>query len=274
MAAANFNFVPRSVSHKPSKTKRISRPKAPCFPNISYISQESSSTPCNSSSLRPKGEIMTGSDPSFKDSNEEVEETETGDDDIVYFSKNQRWPEVDEPACVVCGRYGEFICDLTEADVCSKECKAKNLVEMRHNGRNLVHTQNEDLPSKNFQMKTLGHNDLQNLQQRTSYRYNVHPHIASLTERQVDDLQARLNITIRGDGIARPILEFNHCGVNEQILSNLKRCGYINPTPVQMQVIPVAMTGRDLLACAQTGSGKTAAFLLPLIARVSHDIGR
>ena len=46
---------------------------------------------------------------------------------IISFSKNQRWSEADEPKCVVCGRYGEYICSRTDVDVCSLECKARNL---------------------------------------------------------------------------------------------------------------------------------------------------
>ena len=57
------------------------------------------------------------------------EEKEEEEAPVISFSKNQRWPVEgsDEPVCVVCGRYGEYICSRTDADVCSLECKARNL---------------------------------------------------------------------------------------------------------------------------------------------------
>jgi ATP-dependent RNA helicase SrmB len=61
----------------------------------------------------------------------------------------------------------------------------------------------------------------------------------------------------------------------EALLRGLERAGFETPTPVQAQVIPLAMDGLDLLVCAATGSGKTAAFLLPIMQRMldSRDPG-
>lgn len=53
--------------------------------------------------------------------------------------------------------------------------------------------------------------------------------------------------------------------------SNICKSGYVKPTPVQKHGIPIISTGRDLMACAQTGSGKTAAFLLPILQRLISD---
>ena len=49
------------------------------------------------------------------------------------------------------------------------------------------------------------------------------------------------------------------------LLKGLKDLGFTRPTPIQADAIPPALAGRDLLACAMTGSGKTAAFLLPIL---------
>ncbi|MEL6543307.1 MAG: DEAD/DEAH box helicase [Myxococcota bacterium] len=61
---------------------------------------------------------------------------------------------------------------------------------------------------------------------------------------------------------------FSSLGISSAITRNLKRLDYEHPSPIQQRAIPKALKGRDLLACAQTGTGKTAAFLLPAIERV------
>lgn len=58
---------------------------------------------------------------------------------------------------------------------------------------------------------------------------------------------------------------FEQLGLIEPILKALKQEGYKTPTPIQQQAIPVVLQGRDLLGCAQTGTGKTAAFSLPIL---------
>jgi len=63
-------------------------------------------------------------------------------------------------------------------------------------------------------------------------------------------------------------LTFNEFGFNSQILEGIGALGYINPTPIQEQTIPLIMQGKDLIGSAQTGTGKTAAYLLPIIQRL------
>jgi superfamily II DNA/RNA helicase len=60
-------------------------------------------------------------------------------------------------------------------------------------------------------------------------------------------------------------LKFTEFGLHEEILMGLRDMGFENATPVQEQAIPIILEGNDLIACAQTGTGKTAAFLIPTI---------
>jgi ATP-dependent RNA helicase RhlE len=63
-------------------------------------------------------------------------------------------------------------------------------------------------------------------------------------------------------------LPFTHFKLHPSLLLGIKELGFVRPTPIQTDSIPPGVEGRDLLACAQTGSGKTAAFLLPILNRL------
>jgi ATP-dependent RNA helicase RhlE len=61
---------------------------------------------------------------------------------------------------------------------------------------------------------------------------------------------------------------FTDLDLNPALVKAIKDLGFVRPTPIQAEAIPPAVRGRDVIACAQTGSGKTAAFLLPIINRL------
>jgi len=63
-------------------------------------------------------------------------------------------------------------------------------------------------------------------------------------------------------------MSFENLNLNPSLLKAIAACGYTEPTPIQAQAIPQVMTGQDLLASAQTGTGKTAAFVLPALHRI------
>lgn len=66
-------------------------------------------------------------------------------------------------------------------------------------------------------------------------------------------------------------MDFHSFNLHEDVLTGINSMGYNQPTPVQEQAIPLILEQKDLIACAQTGTGKTAAYLLPLIDRISHE---
>ncbi|MFZ4684560.1 MAG: DEAD/DEAH box helicase, partial [Hyphomonadaceae bacterium] len=65
--------------------------------------------------------------------------------------------------------------------------------------------------------------------------------------------------------------QFKDLGLNASILEALTQKGYTVPTPIQLAAIPGVMEGRDLLGIAQTGTGKTAAFALPILHRLAAN---
>jgi len=72
-------------------------------------------------------------------------------------------------------------------------------------------------------------------------------------------------VEVSGNDAPLPITSFLDTALPDIIKSNVQLSGYTNPTPVQKYAIPIGLAGRDIMACAQTGSGKTAAFLFPCI---------
>ncbi|KAK2966296.1 hypothetical protein RJ640_018107 [Escallonia rubra] len=79
------------------------------------------------------------------------------------------------------------------------------------------------------------------------------------------DAYEDIPVKASGEDIPPPVRTFAEIDMGKALNDNIRRCKYVKPTPVQRHAIPVAMAGRDLMACAQTGSGKTAAFCFPII---------
>ncbi|KIL65619.1 hypothetical protein M378DRAFT_178319 [Amanita muscaria Koide BX008] len=68
-----------------------------------------------------------------------------------------------------------------------------------------------------------------------------------------------------GAGVPEPVLSFANSPLDPVLLENINFAMYMTPTPVQKYSVPIVANGRDLMACAQTGSGKTAGFLFPIL---------
>ncbi|XP_061692307.1 probable ATP-dependent RNA helicase DDX4 [Syngnathoides biaculeatus] len=78
-------------------------------------------------------------------------------------------------------------------------------------------------------------------------------------------------VDVSGTNPAPAIVTFDEATLCESLRKNIQKSGYSKPTPVQKHAIPIISAGRDLMACAQTGSGKTAAFLLPILQQLMLD---
>lgn len=82
------------------------------------------------------------------------------------------------------------------------------------------------------------------------------------------DAYEDIPVETSGENVPPPVTTFADIDLGPAVNENIRRCKYVKPTPVQRHAIPISMAGRDLMACAQTGSGKTAAFCFPIIAGI------
>ena len=70
-------------------------------------------------------------------------------------------------------------------------------------------------------------------------------------------------------------MAFSKLGLSPTTLDGVKAMGYVEPTPIQLRAIPLVLAGRDVIGSAQTGTGKTAAFALPILSKLAtHAPGR
>ncbi|XP_030832306.1 probable ATP-dependent RNA helicase DDX59 [Strongylocentrotus purpuratus] len=218
-----------------------------------------------------------------EDVQHDVKESENPESDeeprpIVSFSKNQRWPDENEPVCVVCGKYGEYICSQTEADVCSLECKAKNLVRRgiqttAPKTKKPADDTIDALSGPGAAADDAAADAAVTVEEADQlFIYREHPDIAQLAPEQVQDIRNEVQIFVEGINIQRPILEFEQLCLPAKIHSNLQSSGYITPTPIQMQAIPISLALRDLMICAQTSSGKTLSFLVPAVMTIYNQV--
>ncbi|XP_061346597.1 DEAD-box ATP-dependent RNA helicase 41-like [Gastrolobium bilobum] len=179
--------------------------------------------------------------------------------DVKLSSRDQREALACEPKCIICGRYGEYICDETDDDVCSLECKQSLLCRIAKSTSpvgGLPPPRKLPAADECFYVRDTG----------------CVSGTPSLASDQAESLRKKLDIHVKGDVVA-PVLSFSSCNLPDKLLHNIEAAGYDLPTPVQMQAIPAALTGKSMLVLAETGSGKSASFLIPIVSRcVSHRL--
>ncbi|KAI9560256.1 hypothetical protein GHT06_014270 [Daphnia sinensis] len=98
--------------------------------------------------------------------------------------------------------------------------------------------------------------------------YEEHEEIKNLPLDQSNELRETLGLKVSGISIPKPVCSFAHFNFDEKLLNVIRKSEFTNPTPIQSQAIPAALSGRDVIGIAQTGSGKTAAFLWPMIVHI------
>lgn len=114
--------------------------------------------------------------------------------------------------------------------------------------------------------------DLSELPKFEKNFYVEHPEVARLTPYEVDELRRKKEITVRGGDVCpKPVFAFHHANFPQYVMDVLMDQHFTEPTPIQCQGFPLALSGRDMVGIAQTGSGKTLAYLLPAIVHINHQ---
>ncbi|KAK4449469.1 hypothetical protein QBC34DRAFT_405038 [Podospora aff. communis PSN243] len=96
--------------------------------------------------------------------------------------------------------------------------------------------------------------------------------LSEMTEEEAADLRLELDgIKVSGRDVPKPVQKWSQCGLTQPILDAIDSLGFDRPTPIQMQALPVIMSGRDVIGVAKTGSGKTMAFALPMLRHIKDQ---
>lgn len=101
--------------------------------------------------------------------------------------------------------------------------------------------------------------------------YEESASLSGMTEEGVSTYRKLLAIRVSGYDVSRPVKTFEDLGFNSALMSAIRKQGYERPTPIQCQSCPVVLSGRDLIGIAKTGSGKTAAFVLPMMVHIMEQ---
>ncbi|EER94974.1 hypothetical protein BDA96_01G420100 [Sorghum bicolor] len=98
--------------------------------------------------------------------------------------------------------------------------------------------------------------------------YEEKPSISGMSDQEVADYMKSLAIRVSGFDVPRPIKNFQDCGFPVPLMNAIAKQAYEKPTTIQCQALPIVLSGRDIIGIAKTGSGKTAAFVLPMIVHI------
>lgn len=102
--------------------------------------------------------------------------------------------------------------------------------------------------------------------------YIEHPAVAARTEAEAAQWRAAHHIVVQGTDVPKPVYTFDEASMPEYVLSEVLKCGFSAPTPIQAQGWPMALKGRNMVGVSATGSGKTLAFLLPGMIHINAQV--
>jgi ATP-dependent RNA helicase DDX23/PRP28 len=110
----------------------------------------------------------------------------------------------------------------------------------------------------------------QNISDRSKFdeRHWSEKLLQEMTDRDWRIFKEDFTINTSGGGLPHPIRIWKESKLPSELLKTIEKLGYSDPTPIQRQAIPLALSGRDFIGVAETGSGKTASFVLPMIMEI------
>ncbi|KAF3846921.1 hypothetical protein F7725_003999, partial [Dissostichus mawsoni] len=101
--------------------------------------------------------------------------------------------------------------------------------------------------------------------------YQQHPDVTRRNPAEVETYRRTKIITIKGRDCPNPIANFHEASFPSYVMDVINKAGWTEPTPIQAQGWPLALSGKDMVGIAQTGSGKTLSYLLPSIVHINHQ---
>ncbi|KAL9053870.1 MAG: hypothetical protein Q9162_004517 [Coniocarpon cinnabarinum] len=99
--------------------------------------------------------------------------------------------------------------------------------------------------------------------------YKEHADVQHRSQSAIDAWRRENQVTVQGRGVPRPVETFDEASFPKYVLDEVKAQGFTKPTPIQSQGWPMALSGRDVVGIAETGSGKTLTYCLPAIVHIN-----
>ncbi|KAM4603569.1 putative ATP-dependent RNA helicase DDX5 [Polymixia lowei] len=101
--------------------------------------------------------------------------------------------------------------------------------------------------------------------------YQEHPDVTRRPIQEVEQYRRSKEVTVKGRDCPKPIMKFHEATFPSYVMDVIAKQNWSEPTPIQSQGWPLALSGKDMVGIAQTGSGKTLAYLLPAIVHIQHQ---
>uniref|UniRef100_A0A3B4BPS2 RNA helicase n=1 Tax=Pygocentrus nattereri TaxID=42514 RepID=A0A3B4BPS2_PYGNA len=101
--------------------------------------------------------------------------------------------------------------------------------------------------------------------------YQEHPDVVRRSSQEVEQYRRSKEITVKGRDCPKPVMRFHEASFPSYVMDVINKQNWTDPTPIQAQGWPLALSGKDMVGIAQTGSGKTLSYLLPAIVHINHQ---